>query len=34
MSDQYFTPALPEKRPADWQPLEQHLKETPEKADL
>ena len=32
MSDQYFIHTLPGKPPADWQPLEQHLKETAEKA--
>ncbi len=32
MSDQYFAHTLPGQPPADWQPLEQHLKETAEKA--
>lgn len=32
MIDQYFAHTLPGKPPADWQPLEQHLKETAEKA--
>jgi hypothetical protein len=31
MSDQYFTHTLPGKPPADWLPLEQHLKEITEK---
>jgi hypothetical protein len=30
MSDQYFIYTLPGKPPADWQPLEQHLKEIAE----
>ncbi|MGA2527030.1 MAG: CRISPR-associated helicase Cas3' [Smithellaceae bacterium] len=32
MIKQYFAHTLPDKPPADWQPLEQHLKETAEKA--
>ena len=32
MIDQYFAHTLPGKPPANWQPLEQHLKETAEKA--
>ena len=31
MIDQYFAHTLPGKPPADWQTLEQHLKETAEK---
>ncbi len=31
MIDQYFAHTFPGKPPADWQPLEQHLKETAEK---
>jgi CRISPR-associated endonuclease/helicase Cas3 len=32
MIDQYFAHTLPGRPPSDWQPLEQHLKETAEKA--
>lgn len=32
MSNQYFAHSLSGKPSADWQPLEQHLKETSEKA--
>ena len=32
MIDQYFAHTLPGKPPTDWQPLEEHLKETAEKA--
>jgi hypothetical protein len=33
MIDQYFAQTLPNKPPADWQPVEQHLKETAEKVN-
>ena len=34
MNKQYFAHTLPGKPAADWQPLEQHLKETEEKVKI